>query len=147
MRENSICRFQRLFRHACMLIRTRIRERMRVLQEDAISFTSNEALFKGIVSQDWGGLLKILLGRLEVFNISASHFFFFLSVFSYSNFKNGRLSSASFQHNSSKDQYKSGTLTVLRNSKFPGIHSCASLLSARRYVCQIFSALARQTCS
>ena len=55
-----------------MLIRTRIRERMRVLQEDAISFTSNEALFKGIVSQDWGGLLKILLGRLEVFNISVT---------------------------------------------------------------------------
>ena len=69
---------------------------------------SQDYLFKGIVSRDWGGLLMILLGRLEVFNISASRFIFFLSAFSYSNFKNGRLSGASFQHNSSKDQYKSG---------------------------------------
>ena len=64
--------------------------------------------FKGIVSRDLGGLLMILLGRLEVFNISASRFFLFSLPFSYSNFKNGRLSGASFQHNSSKDQYKSG---------------------------------------
>ena len=62
---------------------------------------------KGIVSRDWGGLQMILLDRLEVFNISASCFFFFLP-FSYSIFKNGRLSGASFQHSSSKDQYKSG---------------------------------------
>ena len=52
---------------------------------------------KGIVSRDWGGLQMILLDRLEVFNISVSHFF--LSAFSYSNFKNGRLSRALFQHN------------------------------------------------
>ena len=64
--------------------------------------------FKGIVSRDWGGLLMILLDRLEVFNISPSRFFLFLSAFSYSYFKNSRLSGASFQHNSSKDQYKSG---------------------------------------
>ena len=50
----------------------------------------------------------ILLGRLEVFNISASRFFLFSLPFSYSNFKNGRLSGASFQHNSLNDQYKSG---------------------------------------
>ena len=48
MRENTICRFQRLFRHACMLIRTR--KRMRALQEDAISFTSIGALFKRCVA-------------------------------------------------------------------------------------------------
>ena len=50
----------------------------------------------------------ILLDRLEVFNISASCFFKILLPFSYSIFKNGRLSGASFQHSSSKDQYKSG---------------------------------------
>ena len=37
--------------------------------------------FKGIVSRDWGGLLMILLGRLEVFNISASRFFYFCRRF------------------------------------------------------------------
>ena len=50
----------------------------------------------------------ILLDRLEVFNISASHYFLFLSAFLYSNFKNGRLSGASFQHSSSNDHYSSG---------------------------------------
>ena len=49
-----------------------------------------------------------LLDRLEVFNISATHFFKILLPFSYCKFKNGRLSGASFQHSSSKDQYKSG---------------------------------------
>ena len=63
---------------------------------------------KGIVSRDWGGLQMILLDRLEVFNISATHLFLILSAFSYSKFKNGRLSGASFQHSSSKDQYSSG---------------------------------------
>ena len=38
----------------------------------------------------------ILLGRLEVFNGSASSSFSFLSVFSYRFLFNGRLSSASF---------------------------------------------------
>ena len=37
-----------------------------------------------------------------------------------------------------------GTQTVLCNSKSPGIHSCASLLSARRSYCRSFSALAGQ---
>ena len=32
---------------------------------------------KGIVSRDWGGLQISLLDRLEVFNISATHFFKF----------------------------------------------------------------------
>ena len=67
-----------------------------------------EASLKGIVSRDWGGLQMILLDRLEVFNISATHLFLILSAFSYSKFKNGRLSGASFQHSSSKDQYSSG---------------------------------------
>ena len=58
----------------------------------------------------------ILLDRLEVFNISASCFFFFLP-FSYSIFKNGRLSGASFQHSSSKDQYKSGDSNSLADSQ------------------------------
>ena len=56
---------------------------------------------KVIVSRDWEGLQMIWLQRLEVFNISAECFF--LSVFSYRIFKNGRLSGASFQHSSSKD--------------------------------------------
>ena len=60
-------------------------------------------LLKGIVSRDWGGLQMILLHRSYVI-ISASSFFSFLSAFSYSNFKNGRLSGALFQHSSSKDQ-------------------------------------------
>ena len=38
---------------------------------------------KGIVSRDWGGLQMILLDRLEVFIISASGFYLFLSTFSY----------------------------------------------------------------
>ena len=50
----------------------------------------------------------ILLRILEVFIISASSLFLFLSSFSYRIFKNGRLSGASFQHNSSNDQYRSG---------------------------------------
>ena len=50
----------------------------------------------------------ILVHRSEVFIISASSFYLFLSAFSYSNFKNGRLSGASFQYSSSKDQYRSG---------------------------------------
>ena len=50
----------------------------------------------------------MLLVRLEIFIISASCFLFILLPFSYSNFKNARLSGASFQHSSSKDQYKSG---------------------------------------
>ena len=54
---------------------------------------------KGIVSREWGGLQTILLDRLEVFNISASWLFLFVSAFSYRIFKNGRLSGASFQHN------------------------------------------------
>ena len=37
-----------------------------------------------------------------------------------------------------------GTKTVLHNRKTLGIHSCASLLSARRSYCQSFSALAGQ---
>ena len=55
-------------------------------------------LFKGIVLQDWGGLQKILLDRLDVYNFSASCFFLILLPFLYSYFKNGRLSGASFQH-------------------------------------------------
>ena len=50
----------------------------------------------------------ILLDRLEVFIISATHFFKILFPFSFCIFKNGLLSGASFQHSSSKDQYKSG---------------------------------------
>ena len=50
----------------------------------------------------------ILLDRLEVFNISESCFFLILLPFSYSVFKNGRLSGAPFQHSLSKDQYKPG---------------------------------------
>ena len=50
----------------------------------------------------------ILLDRLEVFNISTSHFLKILSAFLYSNFKNGCLSGASFQHSSSNDHYSSG---------------------------------------
>ena len=62
-------------------------------------FKKHKCFFKGIVSRDWGGLQMILLGRLEVFIISASSFYLFLSTFSYRIFKNGRLSGASFQHN------------------------------------------------
>ena len=71
---------------------------------------------KGIVSRDWGGLQMILLDRLEVFNISESDFLKILLPFSYSIFKNGRLSGASFQHSSSKDQYKSGDSNSLPDS-------------------------------
>ena len=70
---------------------------------------------KGIVSRDWGGLQMILLDRLEVFNISASGFFFFLP-FLYSDFKIGRLSGASFQHSSSNDHYSSGDSNSLPDS-------------------------------
>ena len=59
----------------------------------------------------------ILLDSLEVFNVSASSSFLYLSVFSYRIFKNGRLSGASFQHNSSNDQFSSGDSTVLRTAK------------------------------
>ena len=38
--------FMRFFRHACMLIWTRIRKRMRVWKDDEICFTSLGALFK-----------------------------------------------------------------------------------------------------
>ena len=65
-------------------------------------------LLKGIVSRDWAELEMISMDRSEVFNISASCFYFILMPFSYSIFKNGCLSGASFQHSSSKDQYKSG---------------------------------------
>ena len=50
----------------------------------------------------------ILLDGLEVFNISASCFFLILLLFSYSTFKNGCLSGASFQQSASKDQFKFG---------------------------------------
>ena len=46
MCENYICKFQRLLRHASMLIRTRIHKCKHLSQEDAISFTSIDALFK-----------------------------------------------------------------------------------------------------
>ena len=59
----------------------------------------------------------ILLQRLEVFIISASSLFLFLSSFSYRIFKNGRLSGASFQHNSSNDQYSSGYSNSLAESR------------------------------
>ena len=58
----------------------------------------------------------ILLDRLEVFNISASGFFKILLPFLHSNFKNGRLGGASFQHSSSKDQYKSEDSNSLPDS-------------------------------
>ena len=45
MCENYIWRFQSLLRHACMLIQTRIHKHMHVLQGDAISFTSINALY------------------------------------------------------------------------------------------------------
>ena len=67
-----------------------------------------QILSTGIVSRDLGGVLIILLGRLEVFNISASRFFLFSLPFSYSNFKNGRLSGASFSNSASIDLYSSG---------------------------------------
>ena len=50
----------------------------------------------------------ILLDRLEVFIISASGFYLLLTEFSCRIFKNGRPAGASFQHNSSNDQYSSG---------------------------------------
>ena len=59
----------------------------------------------------------ILLDRLEVFNISASGFFIFSLPFSYSIFKNGRLSGASFQHYSSNDHYSSGDSNSLADSQ------------------------------
>ena len=43
----------------------------------------NYDLFKGIVSRDWAELEMILLDRLEVFNISTSHFFFFAVFIQY----------------------------------------------------------------
>ena len=49
----------------------------------------------------------ILWDSLEVFNVSESSIFLFLAAFSYKIFKNALLSGASFQHNSSKDQYRS----------------------------------------
>ena len=59
----------------------------------------------------------ILLERSEVFSISASSFFLFSLPFSYSIFKNGRLSGASFQHNSSNDHYSSGDSNSLAHSQ------------------------------
>ena len=50
-----------------------------------------------------------LLDGLEVFNISASRFFLFLSALSYSNFKN-------FRHNSSNDHYSSRDSNSLPDS-------------------------------
>ena len=70
--------------------------------------------FKGIVSRDWGGLQMILLDRLEVFNISVTGFL--LLPFLHSNFKNGALSGASFQHSSSNDHYSFGDSNSLPDS-------------------------------
>ena len=42
---------------------------------------TNPIPIKGIVSRDLGGLQMILLDRLEVFIISAMHFFYFVAVF------------------------------------------------------------------
>ena len=44
-------------------------------------------------------------------------FFYILLPFSYSIFKNGRLSCASFQHNSSNDHYSSGDSNSLADSQ------------------------------
>ena len=61
----------------------------------------------------------ILLDRLKVFIISASGFYLLLTEFSCRIFKNGRPAGASFQHNSSNDQYTVvlGTQTVLRTAR------------------------------
>ena len=64
-----------------------------------------EKAIKAIVSRDWVGLQMNSLDRLKVFNISTSGFFLFSLPFSYSIFKNGRLSGASFQHSSSNDHF------------------------------------------
>ena len=60
---------------------------------------------KGIISQDFGGLQIIWWDGLKVYNVCASSLFLFLSAFS-SIFLNALLSGASFQPNSSKNQYK-----------------------------------------
>ena len=46
-----------------------------------------QTILKGIVSQYWGGLQMILLDRLEVFIISATHFFLFCCRFRTVNLK------------------------------------------------------------
>ena len=46
-----------------------------------------QTILKGIVSRDSGGLQMILLDRLEVFIISATHFFLFCCRFSTVNLK------------------------------------------------------------
>ena len=74
-------------------------------------------LLKGIVSRDWAELEMISLDRSEVFNISASRFLLFSLPFSYSIFKNGCLSGASFQHSSSIDHYSSGDSNSLADSQ------------------------------
>ena len=94
-----------------------MRHRAHIVQGQKITHAVLWRAFKGIVSRDLGGLQMILLQRLEVFIISASNSFLFLSSFSYRIFKNGRLSGASFQHNPSNDQYRSGDSNSLAESR------------------------------
>ena len=90
---------------------------LRLCQNCAVCGKMSHTVLKGIVSRDWGGLQMILLDRLEVFIISATHFYFILLPFLYCKFKNGCLRGASFQHSSSKDQYKSGDSNSLADSQ------------------------------
>ena len=94
-----------------------MRHRAHIVQGQKITHAVLWRAFKGIVSRDLGGLQMILLQRLQVFIISVSSLFLFLSSFSYRIFKNGRLSGASFQHNSSNDQYRSGDSNSLAESR------------------------------
>ena len=71
MRENYICRLQRFFQHACMLIRTRIRKYLRVWDEDTISFTSMGALFKGTVARDF--CIKLRLWGVRLGHTDVTH--------------------------------------------------------------------------
>ena len=88
-------------------VTTEVAQGIKTLKEN-ISKGGNFPDIKGIVSRDWAELEMILLERSEVFSVSATHFFKILLLFSYSIFKNGRLSCASFPHSSSNDQYSSG---------------------------------------
>ena len=101
-------------------------------------------MHKGIVSRDWAELEMILLDRLEVFNISASHFFYFGLRFCTVILKMAAWAVLQFNITHQMTTTALGTKTVLRNRKTPEIHSCTSLLSARRSYCRSFSALAGQ---
>ena len=81
-----------------------------VLRPTNKTMVYRKRLVKGIVSRDLGRLKMILLGRLEVFNVSLK---VFLLAFSSRAFKNACLSSASFPQNVSNINTVPGTTKSL----------------------------------